>query len=789
MVDARIVIKIQGDDSEGRRIKRTLDDVAKSGNRATGATNKLKNSLVALGGATAALLLIKNLTRASIQFSTALAEVSTLLNDTAGEMDKLTESAKKQSIEFGSTPVEQTKAFYQIISAGAKTAAIATERLTVANKLAVGGVTTVEIAADGLTSVMNAYGKAIESATAVSDSLFVAMRAGKTTIKELSSSLGKVLPFAAPLKVTFDELTASIAALTKGGISTTEAVTGVRAILAAISKPTKEAQKEAKALGIEFSAAGLQGKGFTEFLKDVVERTGGSVSKITQLFGGVEALVPVLAFSGAAGKAMNEILVDMGNKAGATEKAFKKMTDSPGFKLDQFFAVMSVKAIELGDNFVNVLAPAASFITKNIDSISTAISVLSTIAIAGLIGKLGSLAGAFIINIRLQRASAVAALALAKANLAAGGSFTAVAKAQTLLAASTIGLGARLVSLRVAGAGFLALMGGWPGVLIAAGIAAFTFKDNIRNGIIIALTEIVIFAERAIIKLKELATFSFRGLSALLATGAEKLGFIDQSTLDKILLKSPSGEFTPKFDPEILRREAQNLITKLNKDQGTGEGTTKDTLTDVKTEIDKIIEALKGTETGITTVINSTNILEDSIVKVANETNRFADNTASAFTRFVTGAASARDALRSIINDLISLSARESITGPLSSLLSAAIGGFTGSIFGGGTVTPPLPVRRPSLAHGGAMVLGGAGGIDQNVLSLNGRPIADVTRGETLTVTPQGRSGGSGITINQTINISLGIQETVRTELVNFLPELQKSTIAAVADANSRGFN
>ena len=50
------------------------------------------------------------------------------------------------------------------------------------DKLATGGVTDVETAADGLTTVLNAYGAEAGSATDVSDALFVALKAGKATV-------------------------------------------------------------------------------------------------------------------------------------------------------------------------------------------------------------------------------------------------------------------------------------------------------------------------------------------------------------------------------------------------------------------------------------------------------------------------------------------------------------------------------------------------------------------------------------------------------------------------------
>jgi hypothetical protein len=58
----------------------------------------------------------------------------------------------------------------------------------------------------------------------------------------------------------------------------------------------------------------------------------------------------------------------------------------------------------------------------------------------------------------------------------------------------------------------------------------------------------------------------------------------------------------------------------------------------------------------------------------------------------------------------------------------------SGLLGGGGSV---FAGAIPAFASGGAMTLGGMGGGDSNVLSLNGKPLAMVTRGETLAVIPR----------------------------------------------------
>ena len=50
-----------------------------------------------------------------------------------------------------------------------------------------------------------------------------------------------------------------------------------------------------------------------------------------------------------------------------------------------------------------------------------------------------------------------------------------------------------------------------------------------------------------------------------------------------------------------------------------------------------------------------------------------------------------------------------------------------------------------------------------------------------------GKMGGSSVVINQNLNFALGVTNTVRTEIANLLPQIQQSTISAVADAKLRG--
>jgi hypothetical protein len=47
--------------------------------------------------------------------------------------------------------------------------------------------------------------------------------------------------------------------------------------------------------------------------------------------------------------------------------------------------------------------------------------------------------------------------------------------------------------------------------------------------------------------------------------------------------------------------------------------------------------------------------------------------------------------------------------------------------------------------------------------------------------------GGGGVVVNQTINVSTGVQQTVRAEIKQLMPQIADSAKAAVVDAKRRG--
>lgn len=335
-----------------RRIRGGLSDTAGTSEVAAAQMTKAFKTIGIGAGIAAAgivgLAVLNRTTVAAEEFGTAIAEVSTLVDEATFSTATMAKITRTLALQFGGKAPVEAKALYQIISAGASNAEEATALLVQTNKLALGGVTDLTTAADGLTTAMNVYAAQGLTAKDASDALFVAMKGGKTTIGELSEAMGRVLPTAGALGISFDEMLAAISAVTLGGLKTREAVTGLKAALAGVQKPTAEAGKEAKRLGIQFDAATLRAKGLNRFMRDIMESSGFTADSFTQLFGSIEGLNAITALATNRGAKFTEMVAAMGRKTGATDAAVEKMSASMEFARKRFEAARADLVLTIG---------------------------------------------------------------------------------------------------------------------------------------------------------------------------------------------------------------------------------------------------------------------------------------------------------------------------------------------------------------------------------------------------------------------------------------------------------
>ena len=357
------------------------------------------------------------------EFTTGLAKVSTLVDTTVVDMQKMRAGMVDLSNETGVAVTELTEGTYQAISAGVKADKVL-GFMKVSAKGARAGLTDLTTTTDALTNVINAYGMQTEDANIIMDKFIVTQNLGKTTVDELSKSLGQVTPTAAQVGVGLDELLASVAALTAAGIKTPEAITGLKAALSNIIKPSEQASKFAQQLGLEFNTAHLKSVGWAKFLEEIKEKTGGNAEAMSKLFGSTEALNAIMVLAGNGADKFAEALGGVENAAGATDEAVEKLNATPAQQLANAINQLENASMELAQgltplisrtaimtkafaDFLNNLTPFQKELLFGFAQFIVVGGVALTV-IGKLVTKAGSMYGAFIkAGVAVQKAGGV----------------------------------------------------------------------------------------------------------------------------------------------------------------------------------------------------------------------------------------------------------------------------------------------------------------------------------------------------------------------------------------------
>lgn len=146
----------------------------------------------------------------------------------------------------------------------------------------------------------------------------------------------------------------------------------------------------------------------------------------------------------------------------------------------------------------------------------------------------------------------------------------------------------------------------------------------------------------------------------------------------------------------------------------------------------------------------------------------------TAFMDVVRGTASVKDAFRTMAADIIAELYRVFVVKKITGFITDAVGLFMGPAPGSSGSLTTRSVGGPVSA--GQPYLVGERGPELMIPSSNGKIIPNNQLG-----------GGASVIVNQTINVSTGVQQTVRTEIKSLMPQIAESAKAAVADAKRRG--
>ena len=307
-------------------------------------------------------------------FETSLAKVTTIADTSKLSTQQLSDQITAMSSKMGVAASDIAEATYQAISAGQDTSN-AVAFAGQASKLAAAGFTSSSSAVDILTTALNAYGMSADQATHVSDVLLTTQNLGKTSVDELSASMGKVIPLAAAYGVSVENLSSGLAVMTANGIATAEATTYTKSMLNELGDSGSTVGKILqKQTGKSFAKLNAEGKSLGDVLQILYNSVGGNSTAFAGLWSSVEAGTGALSLASGGADKFNSVLAQMQDSAGATEAAYETMTDTFQHKVESLQTLAENLGISLYNSMEGSLSDVAQWGIDCLTQLSTALT-------------------------------------------------------------------------------------------------------------------------------------------------------------------------------------------------------------------------------------------------------------------------------------------------------------------------------------------------------------------------------------------------------------------------------
>lgn len=351
-----------------------LDAGLKRGRSSIGAFGKLAVLGAAAGAAAIAGIGVAAIKMAA-DFDKSMREVNTLLNLSEDAFGDLKADVLSLSQEIGIAAGEMVPALYQAISAGVPRENVMTF-LETAGKLAIGGVTTLETAVDGLTTAINAFQIPMEEAESVSDTFFVGVKAGKTTVEELSKALFQVAPMASAAGAGLQETVAATAALTTAGVPTTVATTQIRAAIQGLLRPADEVIAVFNQAGFASGQLAVKELGLAGAFQIMADAAEGDIGVLTRMVGSIEGVAAILSLTGAQAGVFASTLDEMQSTSGQANLAFEEMNKSVARQWDLLKNKLSTTMIRIGEKLLPLVVRMLELMTPLIDVATIALERL-----------------------------------------------------------------------------------------------------------------------------------------------------------------------------------------------------------------------------------------------------------------------------------------------------------------------------------------------------------------------------------------------------------------------------
>lgn len=338
--------------------------VEAAGTKVTGVGKKISSAggeVVKLGKkfapvsatATGALTVV---TKTSSDFQNGMAKMSTLFDTSQVSVQKLSKEFLNLSNETGRGATELTEAGYQALSASVPVEKLGSFIRTSANMAKV-GFTDTATSVDLLSTAVNAYGLEADQADNIANKLVNTQNLGKTSVNELASSMGKVIPTAAGMNVNLDQLCTMYTLMTKQGIATAESTTYMNSMLNELGDSGTDVGGILKEkTGKSFQDLMKDGMSVGDALKLIKQSSDETGTAFNELWSSQEAGKAAMALLNDSAGDFNETMGSMANVTDLVSQGLEKM-DTPSAKVSKSLNRIKNSGVELGSVLLTTVTP------------------------------------------------------------------------------------------------------------------------------------------------------------------------------------------------------------------------------------------------------------------------------------------------------------------------------------------------------------------------------------------------------------------------------------------------
>ena len=311
-------------------------------------------------------LFLKSSISAFRDFDVAMVNSQTILGATNDEMEILRDQVLTMGSETGLGPQATADAFFTIVS-GVQDATTHMDILQSSIRLAEAGLADLSVTTDGMVAVMNSYKFAAEDASFVSDVFTRTVQTGVGTMDEFVGALAPLASLSNELGISFQELAANEAFLTKKGRTASAAATELQSIMVAFLKPNQDMVDALQSMGFESGQMAIETLGLQGAVDALSTALNDDATAMSAVLGRAEAIKGGFTLASDEAEAFGTTFgasVD-----GATEAAADLQNATDRAIGEAFMAKLDALKIVIGGPLSNAIASVQTELMPFIDSI------------------------------------------------------------------------------------------------------------------------------------------------------------------------------------------------------------------------------------------------------------------------------------------------------------------------------------------------------------------------------------------------------------------------------------